>query len=404
MRPEVMTVSQFANYVNGLVSTVPVLVEGEVSNYREIPGRNFCYFDIKDDNAVAKCFQGFWQSPKAKLENGSLIRVYGFPTLQRNGSLVIDIREIQLMGEGALMQAYLKLKEKLQKEGIFDEIHKKELPTFSAKVGLIAGKNSSAYHDVVAELTERWGGADIFFHPSKVQGIYAKKEVRAAIQYFNEKQPVDVLIVARGGGSLEELQAFDSEEVVREIFASKIPVISAIGHEDHWTLCDFVSDARAKTPTKAAQLAVPSRSEIGERLDYFFQRIGLLSNQKTKEAQARLDFLEQGARNVQVLTIERAKSGIEEFFERCNNLMYLAFNGFHEKLDNLQKSLDLINPQRVLERGFAVVEKNGKRVESINDVAVGDVVVTTLQDGSFEGTISHKSGNKSNYHDKLKKR
>lgn len=386
-RTKTFTVTEYTEYINHLVSFDPVMVEGEVSNFRDIPGRNFCYFDIKDENATARCFQGFWHSTKVDLSNGTMIKVFGYPSLQKNGTLVIDVREVFLVGKGALMQAYLKLKARLEKEGLFDSEFKKPLSVFPKTVGLIAGKNSSAYHDVIAELSERWGGANIFFLASKVQGMNAKQEIISAIKHFNQKHPADVLIIARGGGSMEDLQTFDSEEVVREIFASKIPIISAIGHEDHWTLSDFVSDVRAKTPTKAAQIAVPDRKEIVERLEYFAQRSRSLSAHQISEVKARLENFENVLQSNIQHVFRRKADLFDDFLHRAGQRLTQIVQEQRNKLSSLEKMLDLLNPHNILLRGYGVVEKNGSRVNSIAQLNVGDEVVTTLHDGAFKGKI-----------------
>lgn len=391
MQPEAMTVSQFSCYINELVSMEPVLVEGEVSNFREIPGRNFCYFDIKDENSVARCFQGFWKSKKVLLENGAKVQVFGNPSLQKNGTFVIDVLEILLSGKGALMEAYNKLKAQLEKEGLFDLESKKQLPLFPRKIGLIAGKNSSAFHDVTAEIFERWGGSDIYFLPCKVQGIGAKSQVVEAIRYFNRQFPVDVLIVARGGGSMEDLQAFDSEEVVREIFASKIPLISAIGHEDHWTLSDFVSDVRAKTPTKAGQLAVPDRKEIKERLEQYSKQASQLVDFRVRElSNSLLVFLNSSAGALKS-QIEIANSRLEQRKNQATEKIFFAVEAGLEKLRVAERALSLLNPLNVLSRGYLVIEKDGKKVVDIKQLRIGDDIEGRLHNGKFIATIGKVS-------------
>jgi len=386
----VISVSEYVQHINALIAVEPVLVEGEISNCRDIPGRNFRYFDIKDENAVAKCFQGFWNSEKVDLENGMLVRVFGYPTVQRNGSMVIDIREIYLVGKGDLMMNYLKLKKKLESEGLFSRETKKPLPSFPGSIGLIAGKNSSAYHDVVAELVERWPGSEIYFYPSKVQGIHAKQEVKQAIRFFNTKKPVDVLIVARGGGSMEDLQAFDSEEVVREIFASKIPTISAIGHEDHWTLSDFVADMRAKTPTKAAEIAVPDCREVAERLAYFQEQAKQMNKRKIEIALMEVGSAFDKASRSFSGYVQKALNELQVFQRDSKNMILGKIESQREKLESKADALRLLNPALVLERGYAVLEKGGKRIKSIKEVQIGDKFQAVLQDGYFAGTINHK--------------
>lgn len=383
----VLTVSQYNSYINELVSIQPVLVEGEVSNYRPVSGRNFCYFDIKDEKTIAKCFQGFWHSDKVGLKNGMKIQIFGFPNMQRNGSFVIDVREIIFSGAGVLMEAYLELKKKLEKEGLFDSAFKKVPPDFPGKIGFIAGKNSSAYHDVVAELSERWRGFKIIFYPSKVQGIGAKTEIVSGIKYFNRQMPVDVLIIARGGGSMEDLQAFDSELVAREIFASKIPIISAIGHEDHWTLSDFVADVRAKTPTKAAQIAVPEVLEINRRLDYFSSRIGSLARYQIDSEKNRLKNFDESMKRVIRQKISEEAARLDDSLLSLKERLFDQVEDKNKDLQGLERQLAALDPLGVLKRGYAALEKNGKRVESIGQVKRGDELCAILQDGSFSAKV-----------------
>ncbi len=388
-KPKIVTfsVSEYVGFINDLVSVVPVLVEGEVSNFRDISGRNFCYFDIKDENAVAKCFQGFWHSKKVSLENGSTIRVFGYPTLQKNGSLVIDVKEVFLVGDGELRRKYEELKARLKEEGLFNLESKKQLPKFPLSVGLIAGKNSSAYHDIIAEISERWGGVEVFFYGAKVQGVNARKEITEAIRYFNRSQAVDVLIIARGGGSMEDLQAFDSEDVVREIFASKIPTISAIGHEDHWTLADFVADVRAKTPTKAAQIAVPGRDEIIERLDFFETRAKVLFRNSLSEMRTGIDNFNNrmvfSFRNKTAEALEK----IQLVEDNIRNIFKENLKKKLGELENFEKMLEILNPENILARGYGALQKNGKRITNIDEVCVGDEILVRLQNGEISSKI-----------------
>lgn len=383
----IFSVSEYVGFINDLTAVVPVLVEGEVSNFRDIAGRNFCYFDIKDRNAVAKCFQGFWRSKKTALENGTTVRVFGYPTLQKNGSLVIDVGEVLLVGDGDLNRQYQELKTRLEEEGLFAESLKKELPRFPISVGLIAGKSSSAYHDVIAEISERWSETKIVFYPSKVQGIGAKQEIVRAIKRFNQENLVDILIIARGGGSMEDLQAFDSEEVVREIFASKIPTVSAIGHEDHWTLSDFVSDMRAKTPTKAAQIAVPSKEEMLEQLDFCSLRLRGCVKNELGEALARLNIFNEnlsGYTRAQLMEMKR------DISLQKQSLVTSLGSGIEKKKHELETSrriLIAMNPENILRKGYVVVQKNGIRVINIEEVRKGDEISVRLHNGEIIAKI-----------------
>jgi len=380
-----LTVSQYNYYVNKLVSVQPVLVVGEVSNFKKIPGRNFIYFDIKDDQSVAKCFLGFWRIPfPPPMKNGTKIKIFGLPVLQKNGSFVIEAKDISIVGEGALLRAYQELKEKLEKEGLFSEERKKPLPRFPQKVGLIAGKDSSAYFDVISELKERWPMIKIIFFPSRVQGTMAKNGIVRAIRHFNQKRVVDVLIIARGGGSAEDLQAFDSEEVVREIAASRIPIISAIGHEDHWTLSDFVADKRAKTPTKAAQLAVPDKREIEGELDYFLDRALLLVKYQVENYFSKIQELEKRCqRNL----IERIRQELREAENKFFYFKQELKNKLKSKkieLEYLEKNINLFNPKEILKLGYAFLEKGDRRITSFKQVQRDDKIKAMLYDGKLE--------------------
>jgi len=386
----VMTVTQYNYYINKLASIQSVLVMGEVSNFRKIPGRSFCYFDIKDQSAVAKCFLLFsYLDSLVEIENGTNVKIFGFPSLQKNGSFVINVRDINIIGEGALLKAYQKLKSKLEKEGLFDSERKKALPRFPLKVGLIAGKNSSAYHDVVSEVKERWSETKIFFLPVRVQGVLAKKQIVRAIRYFNQKCSVDVLIIARGGGSAEDLQAFDIEEVVREIASSRIPIISAIGHEDHWTLSDFVSDARAKTPTKAAQLAVPDRKEIKEELDYLLQRAQILVKHQLEERFSKIENVEKDLKFYLVNRfkneLEKVENGLVSRKEKIKNQLEIK----RKELSLFQKAINLANPEAILKMGYAILEKKGKRIKSTMEIKEDDEIKAVLRDGKLEAIVKN---------------
>jgi exodeoxyribonuclease VII large subunit len=389
-----LTVTQYQARVNGLLGEEVVFVEGEVSNFREIPGRNFCYFDIKDSQAVAKCFQLFFQARKVALQNGSQVQVLGQPKLQKNGSLVIQVQEVLLRGEGALRERYLQLKAQLEAEGLFAEEHKQALPGFPERISLICGKNSSAYHDVIAELGERWGGK-VTVVPARVQGAYAKKEVMAALRYLNQQADpdlrVEVIILARGGGSLEELQAFDSEEVVREVFASRIPVISAIGHEDHWTLCDFVADRRAKTPTKAAQLAVPDRQELQEWLEGAERQAQRSFRLKLEQRTGQLQAYQEELLRIIQSRLEKVSGDLAQAQQRIQQAAQRRLNQAAERLVNWQRNLQLLNPEAILARGYASVEKSGIRIRQASQLKPKDRVEVRLARGEFSSIVDEVS-------------
>jgi exodeoxyribonuclease VII large subunit len=260
------SVSQFIDYLNtALVSAVfpeGAVIEGEVAEYR-VSQDKWIWFLLKDEAAVVSCFATKWQL-RTPLEDGMQIRVFGQPKVHpRSGKFSVTVERVELVGEGALRRAFELLKKKLSEEGLFAPERKRRIPRFPRRIGLIASRESAAYTDFLRILGNRWGGVEVLSAHVQVQGRDAVREIVGAFRYFNARADgVDVLVLTRGGGSLEDLQAFNSEDVARAVFSSRIPVIVGVGHERDETLADHVADVRASTPTNAAEIVAPDRREL----------------------------------------------------------------------------------------------------------------------------------------------
>src|SRR3989338_31502 len=265
--PKVYTVSEFVSYIRDFLreNVGFVLIQGEASGLHITQDR-FVWFELKDKDTSVSCFMMKWEL-KVPLEDGMEIKVLGLPQLfQKSGRFHIRVEELELVGAGALQKAFEALKKKLEKEGLFAEARKRALPRFPEAIGLITSPDAAAYTDVLRILKNRWAGLTIKFYPVAVQGIGSVKEIVRAFDYFNYSKNVEVIILTRGGGSLEDLQSFNSEDVARAIFSSAIPVVCGVGHERDESLSDYVADLRASTPSNAAELVVPDKREIMENI------------------------------------------------------------------------------------------------------------------------------------------
>lgn len=359
---KVYTVSEFVSSVSEYleIGLGSVAVQGEVAGY-QLTNDKFVYFDLKDKDSRVKCFALKWEIGK-ELEDGMEIKVLGVPKLfQKSGQFHIRLQEVELIGEGALKQAYEKLKIKLAREGIFDEKHKRPLPRFPHIIGLITSRDAAAYRDVLIRLKERWPYLQIKFIHTSVQGLGAVSQIVKAIRYFNENETADVLILTRGGGSQEELQVFNDEEVVRAVFSSRIPIIVGVGHERDISLAELAADRRASTPTNAAEIVVPHRKDVYLQINNMIEGINHRMNIKIK------DHIHQ---------ISRVIQNIENWFRRIE-----------EKVDYKVKLLESINPMNILKRGYSISIKGNKAVIDASELKKGDRMKTKFYKGEVESVV-----------------
>ena len=388
----VLTPSQVGQYIKQWMDRdrllSGLLISGEISNYKVYPSGHH-YFTLKDGEGALRCvmFRGDAASLRFRPSNGMRVIAAGRITVfPRDGQYQLYCVRLTPEGVGDLHLAFEQLKERLAREGLFDPAHKRPLPRFPSTVALITSPAGAAVRDMVRILGARWPLARIRVLPVRVQGEGAAEEIAAALQWANENRVADVIITGRGGGSMEDLWAFNEEVVARAIYRSQIPVISAVGHEPDVTIADFVADLRAATPSNAAELAVPDQNEIyGVLLGDGGRLRGAISFRLDRYRQA-LDRLATSRPMREPASYWKDKRLLLDYqsrqlchgFERC-----LA--GRREELARLSAALDAMSPLRVLARGYAVARgEGGQVVSSVEQVRTGERLELTLSDGTLD--------------------
>lgn len=410
----ILTPGQVGQYLKNIMDRDQLLsrllVRGELSNYKMYPSGHH-YFTLKDGEGALRCvmFRSDAQSLRFRPENGMQVIAAGRVTVfPRDGQYQLYCARLTPEGVGDLALAFEQLKEKLAREGLFDQAHKREIPQFPGKIALITSPAGAAVQDMIRILGARWPLTEIKIIPVRVQGAEAPQEIAAAIQWANWHNAADLIITGRGGGSVEDLWAFNEEVVARAIYASEIPVISAVGHEPDVTIADFVADLRASTPSNAAELAVPDQNEVymsllGERerlngaisarLVQYRQTLKRLAGSRPmtepasyfREKRLLLDFqssrLTYGLRHAAAGQRERLTALSAALPNEAERLL----NRRRERLKSLAASLDALSPLKVLGRGYSIAHReDGKAVVSISDVESGDKLKLTLSDGSVD--------------------
>jgi exodeoxyribonuclease VII large subunit len=365
---EVLTVTQFLNVLNETLGfTFPeVVVQGEVSSFKTNQGK-WVFFDVKDEESTLGCFMTLYQL-KVPLEDGMKVRVIGTPKLTKWGKFSFTVKRVELAGEGALKQAFLLLQKKLGAEGLFAVERKRQLPIYPKSIGLVASEQSAAYADFIKIINQRWGGLDIKLIDVQVQGAAAPDQVVGAIRQFNESaDPVDVLVIIRGGGSMEDLQAFNTEDVARAVAGSRIPTIVGVGHEVDVSLADMAADVRAATPTDAARIVVPDRHAVMTELDGKLARIEQHIQQNIlRRGQLLLSHVTRMERFVRqpIERLARAAINLRRDLGTIERTLQLR----QQKLDGLVRNLKNVDPKAVLARGYSVVRQNDKLITSAHDL------------------------------------
>lgn len=363
----ILSVSDFVAVFNQTIDyAYPVVtVQGELANFRVSKNR-WVYFDLKDEYSSVKFFGTVYQL-SGPLEDGMLMQVSGNPRLHQLYGFSITIQHMQPVGEGSLKRAAALLEAKLSKEGLFDESRKRALPTIPQRVGLITSRESAAYYDFNKILNERWGGVEVLLADVQVQGDIAPSQITAALDYFNtHEDPVDVIVITRGGGSAEDLSAFSTEQVTRAVAASRIPTIVAIGHEVDLSLAELAADQRASTPSNAAQMLVPDRKSELKRLAVcrasLYDTIWQSHQQRVKYHATLVESLDR----LVGVTLER-----------------------HSRELHLQTQLlQVMNPHAILRRGFAIVRTaQGAFVRSAAKAKPGDKLHIQLADGIIQTEV-----------------
>ncbi len=397
--PKVFTVNELNNYVKNVLDNDEnlkyVYVTGEISNFKAHYSGHM-YMTIKDETASVKAVMFAGNASKLRFmpENGMKILALGTVSLfPRDGSYQLYISTMQPDGAGALSIAFEQLKKKLEAEGLFSPLHKKKLPLFPRRVGVITSSTGAAIQDIFNVLGRRYPVAEVVVRSAKVQGEGAAQDISAAICEFNEQNGADVLIVGRGGGSVEDLWAFNEEVVARAVFNSKIPVISAVGHETDYTICDFVADLRAPTPSAAAEIAVPDIFELKSDLQSYQAHIFNLTKNVIVNEKARLEAIQKSsALKDPALKIQDNKRELLYISEKLFDITQNTLQGERLKLSSLTGKLDALSPLGVIARGYALVDKNDSVVSSVKKLKEGDSVAVRLADGSFNATVTEVYG------------
>jgi exodeoxyribonuclease VII large subunit len=367
-----------------------VWVAGEVSNLSR-PASGHIYFTLKDAGGQLRCafFRRENARSRAVLENGGQIVAHGRVSFyEARGDIQLYVDFVHEEGLGVLHLEFERLKERLDEEGLFDEGRKRELPEFPRRVGVVTSPDGAVFHDICHVLRRRWPLAGVVLAPTLVMGDGAREGVCRAVAALNAQREIDVIVVARGGGSMEDLWTFNEEEVARAIFASRVPVVSAIGHETDYTIADFVADLRAPTPSAAAEMIVPEQAEVAARVRDARLMLAGLAVERLRSARADLDWSRESLthRRPDIAALRRAVA------EQARWATEYAGRGVRERLaalGNRYTQIHALSPTSTLARGYAVVQRaaGGPVVTSARAVAAGDLLQVSVADGGFEAAV-----------------
>jgi len=395
MEKPTFTVTQLNNKIKGIIDLDPVLsdlcVRGELSNYKVYPSGHH-YFTLKDAESSIRCvmFRSSADKLRFRPESGMGVTAFGrISVYPRDGAYQLYCTGLLPEGTGDLQVAFEQLKKKLSDEGLFDAAHKKPLPQFPQRIAIITSSAGAAVHDMIRILRHRWPMTKVLLLPVRVQGVEAPPEIVGAIRYANEFKLADLIITGRGGGSIEDLWAFNDERVARAIFASEIPVISAVGHEPDVTISDYVADRRASTPSNAAEIAVPDMNEFYDVLASYNIRAGQAVNKSISRNRDRLCALaESRVMQDPVTSINNRRIALDHLRDKLlaseENILGIKKRQ-HVKL---AASLDALSPLKVLSRGYAIVsDSENNTVKSVKALSVGDKLQLKFGDGNADCVV-----------------
>ncbi|HSX48122.1 MAG TPA: exodeoxyribonuclease VII large subunit [Candidatus Nanoarchaeia archaeon] len=385
MSPQVISVKDFVDILNETLGFAypQVTIEGEVSSFKVNQGK-WVFFDLKDQEATLGCFMPVYQL-KVPLEDGMKVRVTGTPRLTKWGKFSFTVKLVELAGEGELRRAFELLKQRLGDEGLFDPERKRPLPEFPQTIGLIASRQSAAYADFMKILNGRWSGVRVVLADVQVQGAPAPDQIVAALDYFNQiASPPDILVLVRGGGSLEDLQAFNTEAVARAVASSRTPIIVGVGHEVDESLADFAADRRAATPTDAARIVVPDRDEVAQRVTHATRMIEQAISRELGDADRRLQRFLSITERFLALPAER----LNRLEAQVRRDMQLLSERTELRVGNLQRVLASFDPAANLRRGYAIVTNAGKVLKTVQGTKSGDTLVIQLADGKLSSRVN----------------
>ena len=396
----VLTVSQVNTYIKALLDEIPpiknIYITGEISNFKHYPSGHM-YFTLKDSKSQLKCvmFSGDNYKIKFRPENGMKVICFGqIGVYERDGVYQLYVRDMQIEGIGSLTIAFEQLKEKLDKEGLFSQENKKPLPKYPKKIGVATSNMGAAVEDIKNILSRRFPLCEVVIVPTVVQGDAASEDIVKSIQFLDNMDDIDTIIVGRGGGSLEELWAFNTEAVARAVFNCRKPVISAVGHETDFTICDFVADLRAPTPSAAAELAVP---------DINNEKLNILNMSSSIESSVNYiierneDKLNNIKKNSILSDVSSFFTSLEDSLKHNSERMTEIFKNIliikESALNNSANSLNALSPLAVLGRGYSIIKKNENVVKHISDISLNDEIKVILSGGEITAAVKEVTEN-----------
>ena len=395
MRESILSVTELNGFVRSRLENDPALmhvaVQGEVSGYKMYPGSGYHYFSLKDKKCVVSCVITRNNARRLRFlpQESMSVVLMGFVTLyEPQGKYQLSVTDVLPVGAGDLEAEFERLRAKLEAEGLFDPMYKKPLPRYPERVAVVTSESGAVIHDIIRTLGKRWPAAKILLLPVLVQGEGAPAEIVRAIRYANEHRVADVMIVGRGGGSREDLWAFNDEGVARAIFASEIPVISAVGHRPDVTIADYVADVTAHTPTDAAEVAGPDAADIRQSLRQNDIRLRQAAENRLELLSRRLrDLAERPVMADPALYFSNKRQTLDWQTEKMCAAMERRTGEERRRFAGYAAKLDALSPLKVLSRGYAIAEKDGAPLRRTGETSLGERIDVILADGSLGCTV-----------------
>ena len=401
MAQQVLSITQINEYIRSKMDSDALLnnvaVRGEISNYKVYPSGHH-YFTLKDEGAALKCvmFKGNAMRLRFRPDNGVKVIAMGkISVYPRDGAYQLYCTSMAMDGIGDLYAAFEQLKQKLEAQGLFDPAHKKQLPKYPGTIGIVTSSAGAAIHDMLRILRKRYPLSKVRLLPVRVQGVEAPEEIAGAIRYANIHQLADLLIVGRGGGSIEDLWAFNDERVAYAIYHSDIPVISAVGHEPDVTISDFVADLRAATPSNAAELAVPDQDALRQTLDSMSSAMATALSRQLTAARRHYQLLSaHPALQSPVGYLEQRRKSLELLKNKLISNQNQQINTAKARYIAMTAKLDAMSPLKVLTRGYAMAQsEDGTVLRSVSQVNTGDTITISVSDGSISAAVTEVKEN-----------
>ena len=384
IKDQVYSVSEFVGLLNQNMeySYPDIFVTGEVSSFK-VNQNKWVFFDIKDSECSLNCFMTIYKL-KAPIQDGMLVKVCCTPKLTNWGKFSLTIKSIELAGEGSIKKSFEILHAKLEKEGLFLDSKKRTLPTFPKRIGLITSKQAAAYNDFVTIINQRWSGLAIDHVQVQVQGESAADQIISALEYFGSKSDLyDIIVITRGGGSMEDMQAFNTEPLVRAVSGSKVPTVVAIGHEDDISLAELAADQRATTPTNAAQLVTPDKTEQSTAINNAIKHMVFGLESKIMVQQKKIEEFSSVFSSLASNASEKLNSLINQLFGAVDAIVVYNTN----LVNSYQQSLKLLDPSLVLKRGYSLIRLENAIISSVNQINNNDIVDIQFTDGTASARV-----------------